>query len=162
MKILVAGIGNIFLGDDGFGPEVARHLLAHAMLPAGVEVVDYGIRGMDLAFALTSGLDAAILVDAVERGGEPGTLYILDPDRPTRAALPESHALDPATVLQLATSLGAPLPPVIRVVGCEPARFGGETDDDDLAVELSEPVQRAVPMAAGMVARVVQELRCTS
>jgi hydrogenase maturation protease len=83
VKILIAGIGNMFLGDDGFGSAVAQRLCGHPW-PSHVTVVDYGIRGMDLAFALTSGIDAAILVDACARGGEPGTLYKIEPTAGSR------------------------------------------------------------------------------
>ncbi len=160
MKILIAGIGNIFLGDDGFGSAVAAKLLERAW-PTHIQVVDYGIRGMDLAFALTSGIDAAILVDAVARGGAPGTLYKIEPT--PGAATPElqTHAMDPASVLALAATLGTP-PRHLRLVGCEPARLGD--DDGDIAVGLSEPVTAAIDPAVLMVGELVAELEagCTS
>ena len=160
MKILVAGIGNVFLGDDGFGPAVASALVARSW-PAHVEIADFGIRGVDLAFALTSGFDAAVLVDALARGGAPGTLYSVVPDLRDAAPTVEAHAMDPVRVLALAATLGE-LPRVIRVVGCEPARLG--EDDGDIAVGLSEPVASAIVSAVAMVAEVVAELemRCTS
>src|SRR5262245_39805418 len=106
-RILIAGIGNIFLGDDAFGVEVVRRLVQRP-LPDGVRVVDFGIRGLDLAYDLVNGYEAVILVDATPRGGQPGTLYVLEP---TREEMPdaadaglmvETHALDPVKVLRLA------------------------------------------------------------
>ena len=117
-RILVAGIGNVFLGDDGFGVAVAGRLAA-ATLPPGVDVVDFGIRGMDLAYALRD-YDVAILVDAVPRGGAPGTLYVIEPELDADEAGPDAHGMDPVKVLALARGLGDPLPRVL-VVGCEPA-----------------------------------------
>lgn len=171
MKILVAGIGNIFLGDDGWGCAVASALrvaVASAAEQPGVtvDVIDFGIRGMDLAFALTSGIDAAILVDAVAHGGEPGTLYLIEPQVTGQQTI-DNHAMTPGAVLRLAGSLGA-LPPIVRVVGCEPARLA---DDDEVAVELSpavtaaiEPgVQRVLALIAELAAPpAMQEARCTS
>ncbi|HVH13782.1 MAG TPA: hydrogenase maturation protease, partial [Longimicrobium sp.] len=108
--ILVAGIGNIFLGDDGFGVEVVRRLAADA-LPAGVEVVDFGIRGMDLAYALQKPYAAVVMVDAAPRGGAAGTLYVIEPDdggdSPAELA---THAMDPVRVLRLARTLGGTPP----------------------------------------------------
>src|SRR6476659_8714525 len=106
-RVLIAGVGNIFLGDDGFGVEVVQRL-AQRPLPDGVRVVDFGIRGLDLTFALLDGYEAVILVDAVPRGGVPGTLYVLEPepgaaDEPgAPGTMVELHSLDPAKVLRLA------------------------------------------------------------
>jgi hydrogenase maturation protease len=166
VRILVAGIGNVFLGDDGFGPAVAS-ALGEQSWPAHVEVADFGVRGFDLAFALTSGLDAAVLVDAVARGGAPGTLYNVEPDtcggaaRSAGAGSFDAHAMDPVRVLALAASLGE-LPRLVRVVGCEPARLGEE--DGDISVGLSEQVAGAIAPAVAMIAELVAELeaRCTS
>jgi hydrogenase maturation protease len=159
VRVLVAGIGNIFLGDDGFGSAVAAQLCAKTW-PDGVQVADYGIRGMDLAFALTSGIDAAILVDAVARGGEPGTLYVIEPDAASAVPVIENHAMDPARVLAFAATLGT-LPTWVRVLGCEPARLGGDEDEaEDLG--LSEAVQAAIPSAVEIVERLVREAACTS
>jgi hydrogenase maturation protease len=141
-RILIAGIGNIFFGDDAFGCEVARCLLARE-LPAGVRVVDFGIRGIDLAYALTDGFDVVILVDAVDRGGVPGALYVIEPNREAngvRDASLEPHALDPWRVLRMADSLGGQVGRVL-VIGCQPETC----DPEDGRMELSDPVQAAVP-----------------
>lgn len=164
-RILVAGIGNVFLGDDGFGSAVAAAAAKRAW-PEGVAIVDFGIRGMDLAFALTSGVDAAILVDATARGGEPGTLYVIEPTSGDGGVEyvepPQGHVMDPARVLKFATSVGE-LPRWVRVVGCEPARLGPDGGDDadetDVLVGLSEPITRAVEPAVELVAKLVAEAR---
>jgi len=152
-RILVAGIGNVFFGDDGFGVAVAGRL-ATTNLPAGVDVVDYGIRGMDLAFALRD-YDVAIFVDAVPRGGTPGTLYVVEPDVEGAEVGPDAHAMDPVKVLALAQGLGDPLPRVL-VVGCEPAAV--PTEDEDLSAELSEPVRAALDGAVRTVESLLDEL----
>jgi hydrogenase maturation protease len=152
-RILVAGIGNVFLGDDGFGVEVAG-LLARGELPPGVVVEDFGIRGMDLAYALGE-YDVAILVDALPRGNAPGTLYLVEPDLDEQEAAIDTHGMDPVKVLALARHLGSPLPRVL-VVGCEPAAVLG--DDDELSGELSEPVRAALGEAVRMVESVLDEL----
>ncbi|GAA1684159.1 hypothetical protein GCM10009733_095800 [Nonomuraea maheshkhaliensis] len=154
-RVLVAGIGNVFLGDDGFGVEVARHLSAAPRTP-GVDVVDFGIRGMDLVYALQRDYDAAILVDAAPRGEPPGTLTVLDPatlaEREGHTGQPlETHGMDPVKVLRLAAELG-PVPRLIRVVCCEPESAG------EALYELSAPVQAAVPEAAGLVNALVMEM----
>ena len=110
-RILIACVGNIFLGDDAFGVEVARRL-ARVELPEGVRVIDFGIRGLDLTYALLDAYEAVILVDAAPRGGRPGTLYVLqlpldDPAGGGDGVLVEAHNLDPARVLRLASTLGA-------------------------------------------------------
>jgi hydrogenase maturation protease len=153
-RILVAGIGNVFMGDDGFGVEVAGRLL-RSELREGVHVEDYGIRGMDLAFALRD-YDLAIFVDATPRGEAPGTLYVIEAELDEDdAATPEAHGMDPVQVLALARTLGDPLPRVL-VLGCEPAtRMTGE--EDEIVAELSEPVRAAVPEAARMVEKLIEE-----
>src|ERR1700687_6162065 len=119
-KVLVAGVGNIFLSDDGFGVEVARRLSSVA-LPEGVKVVDFGIRGIHLAYELLDGYETAILVDAARRGGQPGTLYVieppLDPGNEQSAALLNAHGMQPDAVLGLLGVLGGHVQHVI-VVGC--------------------------------------------
>ncbi|PJE98028.1 hypothetical protein CUT44_01945 [Streptomyces carminius] len=161
-RILVAGIGNVFLADDGFGPEVATALRGHP-LPAGVQVADFGIRGMDLAYRLLEGYGTALLVDAVPRGRAPGTLSVIEAEIPREEespGMPAAHAMDPVGVLALARRLaadgGAPLPRVL-VVGCEPlVRMRG--DEPDVAVGLSEPVRRAVTAAVVLVESLVVRL----
>lgn len=156
-RILVAGIGNVFFGDDGFGVEVA-HRLAERPLAPGVDVVDFGIRGMDLVYALQRGYDAAILVDAVPSGQAPGTLSVLEPDLAgdDRVAAPEAHAMDPVRVLRLARAMGE-IPPRTLVVGCEPAVLAAGNGEEVL-VELSAPVRAAVDEAVRLVASLAGEL----
>ncbi len=146
-RVLVAGIGNVFLGDDGFGTAVAQRLAA-AELPAGVEVVDFGIRGMDLAYALGQPYEAVILVDTVARGKCPGHLFVIEPDIDNDDASGwDNHRMDPVAVLKLARRLGR-LPPQIYLVGCEPMKVG---EDDDMFTGLSAPVAAALEPAARMV-----------
>jgi hydrogenase maturation protease len=150
-SILVAGIGNIFFRDDGFGVAVAAKL-ARAPLPENVRVVDFGIRGFDLVLALLNNYDVTIFVDAVSRGGAPGTLYTVEPDMDAIADGAESgvydnaHGLDPAKVLATARSAGARLGRVV-VVGCEPA----ELDDETGRIGLTERVEAAVDPAIEMI-----------
>ena len=127
------------MGDDGFGVEVVRAAGARA-LPRRRRVVDFGIRGMDLAYAL-AGYDVVVFVDAVAARRPPGTLYLIEPELDDRDAVPDAHGMDPVTVLALARELGDPLPRVL-VVGCEPAAV--LTREDDVVAELSEPVRAAV------------------
>ena len=160
--ILVAGIGNIFMADDGFGVAVAERL-AQRDLPAGVDVVDFGIRGMDLVFALGEGYDVAVFVDAVPRGEPPGTLFVIEPDLQAAAEGPvtlDAHGMDPAKVLALAGQLG-PVPERILVVGCEPqVRMSG--DEDEIVGDLSEPVRGALDEAVALVESVLDELTETN
>ncbi|MEU6405107.1 hydrogenase maturation protease [Streptomyces sp. NPDC046985] len=146
-RLLVAGVGNIFLADDAFGPEVLRALAARP-LPAGVPARDYGIRGMDLAYALLDGCDTAVLVDAAPRGHRPGTLSLIEAERPgaeAHTAPPEAHGMDPARVLALAAHLGdGPLPRVL-VLACEPETV--PRGDEDIMPGLSAPVREAVDRA---------------
>jgi hydrogenase maturation protease len=148
-RLLIAGVGNIFFGDDAFGVEVAR-LLAARPQPEGVRVVDFGIRGFDLACALTDGCGGAILLDALSRGGAPGSLHVLDLEgvgsEPPAGEL-DAHGLHPARVLQLARALGE-VCPWLRLVGCEPLTFGSE---DEPVMGLSAPVQAAVEEAVRLV-----------
>lgn len=150
-RILVAGIGNVFLGDDGFGVEVARQL-AHEPLPAGVRVLDIGLRARDLAFELVDGgYDTAILVDAVSRGGAPGTVYLIDPSMSDRAARPlasvDGHSMTPDAALAFVHALGG-TPARILIVGCEPERV-------DEGEGLSAPVTAALDEALSMVRELV-------
>jgi hydrogenase maturation protease len=149
--MLVAGVGNIFFGDDAFGVEVVRRLRERYRLE-GVEVADFGIRGIDLAYAL-GGCEAAIVVDTVRRGGAPGTLYLLEPEVGAERAAFEPHGLTPDRVLRW-TASESRTPAFLRVVGCEPATL--EPSDDG---SLSEPVARAVEEAARMVESLVRQWR---
>jgi hydrogenase maturation protease len=155
-RILVAGIGNVFLADDGFGVELAERL-ARRELPHGVEVIDYGIRGMDLAYALGDGYDAVVLLDATPRGRPPGTLYVIEPDPPGDEPVPiDAHGMDPVKVLALARALGGS-PPRTLVVGCEPlTRMTGE--EEDVVADLSEPVRAALDEAERLVDSLLAEL----
>ncbi|MEV6582654.1 hydrogenase maturation protease [Streptomyces sp. NPDC051582] len=157
-RVLVAGIGNVFLGDDGFGVETVRRLAepGHEM-PEHVEVVDIGVRGVHLAYQLLDGYDTLVLVDATARGGPPGTLYLIEPAEPGSLA-PQGPALDghqmsPDAVLALLDTLcagtGTSPPRQIRVVGCEP-------DCLEEGIGLSAPVAAAVPEAVRMVLDLVR------
>ena len=153
-RVLVAGIGNVFMGDDGFGVAVAERL-ADRELPAGVRVEDFGIRGMDLVFALQD-YDVAVFVDATPRGAPPGTLQLIEPQLDAAAVSLDTHGMDPVRVLALARELG-PVPERLLVVGCEPAvRMTG--DEDEVVVALSEPVAAAVDGAVALVESVLDEL----
>jgi len=155
-SILVAGIGNIFLGDDGFGVEVARRL-ATFEFPDSVRVRDFGIRGYDLAYALLDGYDLTILVDAAPRGGEAGALYVIEPDideggaEGSGVAL-DAHAMNPVSVLRLAKSMG-PVRGRILLVACEPVSLGGEEGH----MGLSDPVAQAVNGAVDVVRDLVEK-----
>jgi hydrogenase maturation protease len=147
-RTLVAGVGNIFFGDDGFGVEVARRL-AERELPDGVTVADYGISGMHLAYDLSNGYDRAILIDATPRGGEPGTVYVLEPERPPASepeaagALFDAHGMQPEVVIGALPMLGAKTGQML-IVGCEPA-------NSDPGIGLSGPVAAAVDDAVRVV-----------
>jgi len=156
-RVLIAGIGNIFLGDDGFGVEVAQRLANRGFGP-GVRVADFGIRGLDLAFALSDGYDAAILLDASPRGGQPGTVYVMKLDPTTsrdESVMPavEPHGMDPRRVLRLAASLGG-APRELFLVGCEPTPF----DADDPPPGLTPPVRAALDQAVEAVAKLVHQI----
>jgi hydrogenase maturation protease len=154
-RVLVAGIGNIFMADDGFGVEVAREL-AGRELPPGVDVGDFGIRGMDLMYALGEGYDAAVFVDAVPRGEPPGTLSVIEPALEDGEVTLDAHGMDPVKVLSLARQIGD-VPERILIVGCEPGmRMTGH--EEEVVGELSEPVRAAVEEAVTLVVSVVEEL----
>ncbi len=145
--VLVAGIGNVFLGDDGFGVEVVRRLAAKS-LPAGVRVADFGIRGLHLAFELLEHPDdTTILVDATPRSGEPGTVYLIEPDLETLAApgagAADAHDMTPAAVFGFLRSLGG-TPGRVLIVGCEPL----STEEE---MGLSPPVEGAVDEAVALI-----------
>jgi hydrogenase maturation protease len=151
-KVLVAGIGNVFLGDDGFGVEVARRLAAED-LPDWVRVADFGIRGVHLAYELLEGYDTAILVDAAPRGGAPGTVYVIQPDldaQPRVAAedvLVDGHGMEPDAVIALLRALGGEMPRLL-VVGCEPAEV---TERMGLSAAAAGAVDRALAVVHELV-----------
>jgi hydrogenase maturation protease len=141
--VLVAGVGNIFLSDDGFGPEVARRL-ATRELPAGVKVVDYGIRGMHLAYDLLDGYDGLVIVDTLPRQGKPGDVVVLQvgPEDLGTGDF-DAHGMEPVSVLASLGSMGGELPPTY-IVGCEPA-------DLDEGMGLSPDVEAAIDRAIDAV-----------
>ncbi len=154
-RILVAGVGNVFLGDDGFGVEVVRRLAGRG-LPEGVEVVDFGIRGLDLAYALQDDYDAVIFVDATPRGETPGTVYLLEPDIEEDGGVAlDTHGMDPVKVIKLSRALGG-RPTRTLVVGCEPQVVVSGEAYDDMLMELSEPVRAAVEEAVKLVESLVE------
>jgi hydrogenase maturation protease len=157
-RILVAGIGNVLRGDDGFGPAVIAALEARTDLPAGVQVVEVGIGGISLVHELMAGYEALIIVDAVERDGRPGSLYVLEPAVPQLASLTpmqrrdlaaDMHQAVPGRALIIAQAVDA-LPPVVRIVGCQPAVI------DELIFELSPPVQATVATAVNTIISLAQ------
>jgi hydrogenase maturation protease len=156
-RVLVAGVGNVFLADDGFGVEVIRRL-AGRELPEGVEVVDFGIRGMDLAYALQEDYECVVFVDATPRGEKPGTVYLIEPEieEDGEVAL-DTHGMDPIKVIKLARALGA-RPTRTLVVGCEPQVVISGEDYDEMLMELSEPVRAAAEEAMKLVELLVKEI----
>lgn len=147
MSVLVAGVGNIFFGDDAFGSEVVRMLASQPL--DGVKVEDFGIRGLHLAYELLAGYERAILVDAVPRGGAPGTLYVIEPDTAAAGGPPDAHRMDLQNVFAYVRVLGGE-PPPITLVGCEPASV-------DEGIGLSPAVQGAIEPAAALVRRLIHE-----
>jgi hydrogenase maturation protease len=147
VSVLVAGVGNIFFGDDGFGSEVIRALAGVPLDDA--KVVDYGIRGMHLAYELCDGHERAILIDAVPRGEPPGTLYVIQPDATVKGDAPDAHRMDLQNVFAFVKMIGGEAPPLV-LVGCEPA-----TTDEGIG--LSEPVRQAVPAAVEIVRKLVEK-----
>lgn len=158
-RILIACVGNIFFGDDAFGVEVARRL-SQRDLPEGVRVVDFGIRGLDLTYALLDDDQAVILVDATPRGGPPGTLYLIEPDvtEATGAGgdgqIVETHGMDPVKVLRTVAAMGGRVERLL-LVGCEPAT---PLEDDDMRDGLSAPVRAAVDEAVVLIESIAARL----
>jgi hydrogenase maturation protease len=156
-SILIAGVGNAWLRDDGFGGEVARRLTERG-LPDGVSVMDAGTGGLDLAYEVMRGYDGLVILDVSQQGGEPGTLYVMEPDEESVQAGIEDgdvinpHAMDPQTVLRFVRSVGA-WPGRVVVIACEPAHV------EEMGWGLSEPVAQAVQRAVDLVAEIVDELR---
>jgi len=161
IAVLIAGVGNIFAGDDGFGVEVARRL-GERELPPGARVVDFGIRSVDLSYALQDECDAVVLVDAAARGGSPGTIYVIEPGSGAAAenaagaasGIPLMHALNPETVLRMLAAGPARCRRAV-IVGCEPQTVG---DDADVTVGLSAPVAQALERAVEVVEQVVMQM----
>jgi hydrogenase maturation protease len=155
-RILVAGVGNIFLGDDAFGVEVVQRLAGRSW-PECVRVVDFGIRGLDLVYALLEGYEAVILVDAVPCGGPPGTLYLIEPEATdageagAAGTLVEAHDLSPVKVLRLVRELGGQIGRLL-VVGCEPSPL----DSEDMAMGVSPAVRDSVDDAVRLVESLIQ------
>jgi len=158
-RILVAGIGNIFLGDDAFGVEVVRRM-AGLNLPESVRVSDFGIRGFDLAYALQDGYETTILVDACPHGQAPGTLYVIEPDLKALdvpnapQAVVEAHAMNPMNVLRMARAMNIGLKNVL-LVGCEPESLGGEEGQMGLSATVETAVGEAVKLVASLVDRIL-------
>ncbi len=156
-SILIAGVGNAWLRDDGFGGEVARRL-SELELPAGVSVMDAGTGGLDLAYEVMRGYDALVILDVSPQGGEPGTLYVMEPDEEGVAGGIEDgdvinpHAMDPQTVLRFVKSVGA-WPGKVVVIACEPEEVS------EMGWGLSERVQGAVQRAMSLVLETVEDLR---
>jgi hydrogenase maturation protease len=159
-SILVAGVGNAWLRDDGFGGEVARQL-SERQLPDGVSVMDAGTGGLDLAYEVMRGYDALVILDVSKQGGEPGTLYVMEPDESEVEGGIEDgqvinpHAMDPQTVLRFVKSIGA-WPGRVVVIACEPA------DVEEMGWGLSDSVSEAVGRATDLVLATIEDLRCTS
>ncbi len=141
-SVLVAGVGNIFFSDDGFGVEVARRLVGEALLDH-VRVADFGIRGVHLAYEMLAGYKEVVLIDAVPRGGSPGDLYLIEPEIEKAIATPDAHTMELQSVFAFMKTLGGDFPRII-IVGCEPACC-------DEGIGLSEPVERAVGEAIQLI-----------
>ena len=156
-RILIAGVGNIFLGDDGFGVEVTRRL-KERHLPKEVRVVDFGIRGLDLAYALQDGYETTILVDAYPHGQTPGTVSLVEPDlkalTETGVNFVQPHAMHPMNVLRMASAMNGSLKRVL-IVGCEPASLGGEEGHMGLSEEVESAVDKAVHSIESVVKRIL-------
>ncbi len=160
-RILVAGIGNIFLGDDGFGCAVLNRLQRRSW-PDNVRLVDFGIRGFDLAYALLDGYDVTIFVDATPRGGTPGTVYTIEPaleeidNLDANASMVETHGMNPMKVLELVKSMGGHFKKIL-VVGCEPETFGPEEGAMGLSPIVEASVNEAVRVVETLVATTLEE-----
>jgi hydrogenase maturation protease len=158
-RILIAGIGNIFLADDGFGVEVANQLASQSF-PSGVRVADFGIRGFDLAYALMEGYETTILVDAYPGEGAPGTLFVVEPDlqelnsAEAQAGTFEPHGMNPLAVLRMAMNMGGQLKRVL-LVGCVPATLGPEEGQMGLSESVTAAVDEAAKLVESLVTRIL-------
>jgi hydrogenase maturation protease len=159
-RILVAGIGNIFLGDDAFGVEVIRRLSSREF-PESVKIVDFGIRGYDLAYALLDGYDTTILVDTCPRGEPAGTLYVIEPElndlgnSDDQASPADAHTMNPLNVLRLAKSMGGPLKRIL-LLGCEPETLGPDEGQMGLSGPIEAAVEEAVKLVESMVGKLLR------
>ena len=159
-SILIACIGNIFMGDDAFGVEVAQRLKLRE-LPERVRVIDFGIRGLDLAYAILDGNDVTILVDACPRGDRPGTVYVMEPDLNSmdagqeQSSAVDAHGMDPLNVLRLAKTMGGDLKRIL-LVGCEPETLGGEEGAMGLSKPVTDAVDEAVRVIDSLVAKILE------
>ena len=159
-QILVAGIGNAWLRDDGFGSEVAKRLEGHE-LPEGVSVFDFGSGGLDLAYEVMRGYHGLVLVDVSQQGGEPGTLYVMEPDpEEIEGGIEDGevinpHGMDPKTVLRFVKAVGG-WPGKVVIVACEPGNV------EDMGMGLTDEVSASIDRAVKLVLEQVEELRCTS
>jgi hydrogenase maturation protease len=158
-RILIAGIGNVFLADDGFGVEVANRLVKQSF-PSGVRVTDFGIRGFDLAYALMEGYETTIFVDAYRGEGQPGTLFVVEPDSKDldsagmQQGFIEPHDMNPINVLRMAASMGGQLKRIL-VVGCVPATLGPEEGQMGLSEPVAAAVDDAVKLIDSLVTRIL-------
>ncbi len=160
MRILIAGVGNVLRGDDGFGIAVAHSLSQNNNRPDAVTLFEAGIAGISLVQELMDGYDALIIADAVERGGVPGTVYVIEPDiqdpsmidaATLHSSLADAHYTEPSKVLMLAKALGM-LPPKVFIIGCQPAGY------DELGAELSDAVKNAVQVAVRQIESLIESL----
>lgn len=162
-RILIAGIGNIFLGDDAFGSEVARRLMERKQ-PDGVRVVDFGIRGFDLTYALLDGYEVTIFVDATPRGEAPGTLYTIEPDLDeldnldAEGMMVETHGMNPMKVLSMVKSMGGEFKRIL-LVGCEPAPLLSEDGQMGLSEAVEAAMEEAVEMVESLARKMLEEER---
>lgn len=162
MRILVAAVGNQWLQDDGFGPAVAKALLARDQLPAGVTVIDFGTGGLNLAYEAMNDYDALLLVDITRQGHPPGTLYTIEPDpaeidqQIADGATLDLHGMDPNAVLRFVKQVSGSLPKQLLVVACEPELVVEHVDEMDMG--LSDVVIAAVPRAVELILETIAEL----
>jgi hydrogenase maturation protease len=160
-RILIACIGNIFLGDDGFGVEVGRRL-ARRRIPDEARVADFGIRGFDLAYALMDDYDVVVLVDAAPRGGRPGEVYLIEPEldeletSDEQTMMVEPHGMNPMKVLQMARAMGARFKRIL-LVGCEPETFGPEEGLMGLSAPVEAAVDEAISLIESLISKILDE-----
>jgi hydrogenase maturation protease len=147
VRFLVGAVGNVLRGDDGFGPAVARRL-ADADLPSGVELIESGIGGVALLQEIATGCDGVVILDAVDRGEEPGTVFVIEPEPGEAEHVADVHLVNPGRVLAIANAMGV-MPPRVLIVGCQPH------DADRLSERLSPPVEAAVAVAVERVREIL-------